>query len=267
MIVKVTSNSIIKCDNEYIKQKLIYILNNFISFYIFKINIEISIDNKNFYIKNEDIIQFHYLDLPNNIITSNNINSFLIKFKDYKNSFVFGKGPTFINRGKENNELYFGVNQTINILNNCDFFCANDLHNIYKIDDFSKIKYILIPEYLHINGAFNKKGHWFQVYEYLKDKFNGDIIIFNLRTCKYKNNQFINIPKCKTTSNVAVNFICIFLNLYIKKVTTYGVGIICNTNYNKKFIGNGEYKKDRINIIKNEIIDICNQYNITLIMK
>lgn len=267
MIIKVNSNSIIVCDNENIKNKLIFILKNFISYYILKINIKITIDNIQHNFERENVIQFHYLDLPDNIITIDNINNIIEELRGYNNSFVFGKGPTFENRVKKDNEIYFGVNQTVNILDNCDVFCANDLHNIYKINDFSKIKYVLIPEFLHINGQFDKNGYWFQVYEYFKDKFNGKIIIFNLRTCKYKNTQFIDIPRCKTTSNVAVNFICIFLNSFIKEINTYGIGIISNKNYNEKFIGNGEYKEYRINVIKNEIINICNKYNLTLRMK
>lgn len=264
MILEIKSDYKIVCNNKNIENEIKNIFEKFISYYIVNFDILININNTNYKFKKDDIIQFHYLDFPDNIITINNINNIIEELKGYNNSFVFGKGPTFKNRAKKDNEIYFGVNQTVNILDNCDVFCANDLHNTYKINDFSKIKYVLIPEYLHINGQFDKNGYWFQVYEYLKDKFNGKIIIFNLRTSKYKNKQFINIPNCKTTSNVAVNFICIFLNKFIKKVNTYGIGVNCTQDYNNLFVGNGEYKDNRIKIIRNEIINICNKYNLSL---
>lgn len=267
MIIEVISNYKIKCNDSTIEDKIKYILLNFISYYIVEKKSNVIINNIEYNLKKNDVLQFYYLDLPNNIITCDKINKFIKKFENkYNNSFVFGKGPTFINREKKINELYFGINQTVNALEYSDFFCANDLHNIYKINDFSKIKYILIPEYLHIEGKFNKNGHWYKVYEYLKDKFYGDIVIFNLRTNKYNNNQYITIPKCKTTSNVAVNFICIYLHKIIKKINTYGIGINCKQNYNNIFVGNGEYKDNRIKTIRDEIINICCQYNLNLNM-
>ena len=122
MIIKIKSNSIIDCSNEDIKKNLTYIFNNFISFYIFQIDIEIYIDEIKYFIKNSEVLQFYYLDIPQNIITNQKINDFLIKFKNNKLSCLFGKGPSFVNRDKKKTEIYFGINQTVNILNECDFF-------------------------------------------------------------------------------------------------------------------------------------------------
>ena len=183
--------------------------------------------------KEGDDIYFN-IKLSFNVIFKNEINKIGLNKYDY--ATIFGKGPSFKIIEKKSNELRCAINQASNIAKDVDFLCMNDHHNLFKIDldTYKNLKYLLIPEYLHIDGKFNKKGHWFKVYDYLKDKFNGEIIIFNLRTCKYKNTQFIDIPRCKTTSNVAVNFICIFLNSYIKEINTYGIGIISNKNYNEK---------------------------------
>lgn len=235
-----------------------------IGHYKFNGILNITLDNNNYQCSN--IVYFEYNNLPTNIITKDKMNDFVkLNLSKYNKAIVFGKGPSFINRKKENNnELYFGVNQSVNLLDNNDFLCINDHHNIYKITDLSKIKYILMPEYLHINGKFDVNGHWYNVYRDIKDKFKGHIIIYNLRSSPIKNDTYITIPECKTTGNTAVNFICIFLNKYIKELNTYGIGKFYNNNYHCDFVGNGNYNFPRIKRINSEIKKYCLDYKIKL---
>jgi|SaaInlStandDraft_7_1057024.scaffolds.fasta_scaffold04466_1 hypothetical protein len=237
---------------------------NHISYYKFNGTLNITLNGILYKLKN--IVYFKYNNLPFNIITKNNIDNFIkTELNNYNKAIIFGKGPSFISRKKENNnELYFGINQTVNFLDNNDFLCINDLHNIYKIDDISKIKYLLIPEYLHINGKFDINGHWYNVFKDIRFKFTGSIIIYNLRSSPIFNNQFITIPECKTTSNSAVNFICIYINKYINEIKTYGIGKNYKNNYHKNFIGNGNYKQNRINTINSEIKKNCLKFKIKL---
>lgn len=55
-------------------------------------------------------------------------------------------------------------------------------------------------------------------------------------------------------------------NEFIKKINTYGIGINCKQNYNNIFAGNGEYKDNRIKTIRDEIVNICYEYNLNLNM-
>ena len=120
------------------------------------------------------------------IIKKNNINTLINDFTNISNVRIFGKGDTFDNILKTSyEEFHIGINQTVNELSECDMLVINDLHNIYLIKDevFSKLKYILTPEYLHINCRFNLNGKWINVYDYLiKKKFIGKYIIYNLKS-------------------------------------------------------------------------------------
>ena len=262
MKIKLKEKNNLVSNDKNIESILSDIIKKYITFYEVVSDISFTLNDKNYKVKNKTLIIFEYI-YPDNVITYDKINKFKKMFKN-KNGCVFGKGPTFIIKNKQSNDIFFGINQTVNF-NDCDFFCANDLHNIYKVNDFSNIKYILIPEYLHINGRFNIKGYWYQIYEYLKDKFYGEFIIYNLRTSLYPNSKLITISKCKTSCNTAINFICIYTN--IKIINTYGIGVLSKDNYKNIFDGNGTYDTKRIKIIKNEITNICNKYCIKLIMK
>ena len=262
MKIKLKRINKIVSNDKNIESIISNIINNYITIYETKDNISFTINDQNYTVDCKTIIIFEYI-YPDNVITYDKINKFKKLFKNH-NGCVFGKGPTFINKNKLSNEIFFGINQTVNFID-CDFFCANDLHNIYKVNDYGNIKYILIPEYLHINGKFNIKGYWFQVYKYLKGKFNGEFIIYNLRTSLYPNNKLITIPKCKTSCNTAVNFICIFTN--IKTINTYGIGVISKDNYKNIFVGNGTYDAKRIKIIKSEMVEISNKYDVKLVIK
>ena len=199
------------------------------------------------------------------IIKKNNINTLINDFQNISKVRIFGKGVTFNNILKSSNEeFHIGINQTVNELSQCDMLVINDLHNIYLIKDevFTKLKYILTPEYLHINGLFNLNGKWTKVYDYLiQKKFIGKYVIYNLKTNPNPTSDYIDLPSCSTSCNNAVDFTCIFLNKYIKNIECYGIGIFSNTNnYNKIFVGNGKYNKEHTDKIQELIKDICKKY-------
>ena len=203
------------------------------------------------------------------IIKKNNINTLINDFTNISKVRIFGKGVTFDNILKTSyEEFHIGSNQTVNELSQCDMLVINDLHNIYLIKDevFKKLKYILTPEYLHINGKFNLNGKWTNVYDYLiKKKFIGKYIIYNFKTNPKPNPDYIDLPSFNTSCNNAVDFLCIFLNKYIKNIECYGIGIFSNTNnYNKLFVGNGKYTKEHTNKIQELIKSTCKKYLINV---
>ncbi len=200
------------------------------------------------------------------IIYINNISEITEEFKFINLVRVFGKGPSFeIIHKKSDSEFHIGINQATNFIPECDMLAINDLHNIYLInkDKLKTLKYILTPEYLHINQRFNINGHYSKVIDYLKENnFGGKYIVYNLRTNPNPNPNFISLPSRVSSSNNAVDFVCIFLNKYIKNVECYGIGLFLKENYNKKFVGNGHYNINTINYISKYIKIICDKYKI-----
>ena len=196
------------------------------------------------------------------IIYKKNIEIIKKKFSDYQNITIFGKGATFKNIPKEEKELRCAINQASNFLDDVDLICMNDLHNVYKIEDrvYNNLKYLIIPEYLHINQSYSKKGHWKKVEEYLKKKFNGYLIIYNLKTAPRQNPEFINLYTGFSSANNCFEFFSIYSNL--KLINLYGIGIYSKSNYHENFIGNGIYGPNRIFKIKNNIIQLAEKYEI-----
>jgi hypothetical protein len=207
------------------------------------------------------------------IIDKNKLES-IVGDDDFKNINlvrIFGKGPSFKNIEKidKENEFHIGINQTVNILTDVDMLVINDLENIYLIheDKLKNLKYILTPEYLHINQRFNINGYFVNVYEYLKQKkFTGKYIVYNLGTNRNPNPNYITLPSTLTSSNSALDFVCIFLNKYIKNIEFYGVGL-SGKNYHKLFTGNGTYNINRIHKISNHIKKTCELYKINYVLK
>ena len=211
-------------------------------------------ENEIFYIK--------MLIYPHKHITKRNIDWCISTFKQYTSAIIFGKGPTFASIKRDDNSiLYVGINQAANEMPECDMLVINDILNIYKIKDsvLMQLKYILLPEYMHINNEYNKEGYYMKVHNYIKDKFTGMIIIYNLKTTQKYNYNIIDLPSCISSSNTSNDFICMFLP--INNIKFYGVGISSTMNYNSLFTGNGLYNDDNISIIRNNIIETCNKYN------
>jgi|SaaInlStandDraft_5_1057022.scaffolds.fasta_scaffold00977_2 hypothetical protein len=218
--------------------------------------------NEKEYFFNEKIeLTINYI-FPENVYDKNKIKNLKL---DYNKVTLFGKGPTFKNIKKENNEFRCAINQASNIIDDVDLICMNDEHNIDLINDnvYKNLKYLLIPEYQHIKQYFNKNGHWINVYNKLKNKFNGIYIIYNLKTNKNPNKKLINLPSVFTSANNCIDFICLYTT--IKQIELYGIGMVSVSNYNELFIGNGNYTINRTNRIKILIENICKNNNIKCI--
>ena len=243
----VVNNQVFNCDPCIDQIKFLYIITEL----------------RKYKIKENHICCFIY---EKNIINIHNIDE-LNLFSNINLVRIFGKGPTFKNIRKRNdNELHFGINQTANFLDDIDVLVINDLHNIYKIDKnvFKKLSYVLIPEFLHINKTFNEKGNWIQVYHHIKDVFKGYYIIFNLFSNINSNPHLITINIGTSSVNTATQFVCdYFKNL--KKIEFYGTGVKSTLNYNNHFVGNGDYiNSNFIDRIVRDIKKSCKDISYTL---
>ncbi len=201
------------------------------------------------------------------VITKNNLNE-LKKLNEYNTCVVYGKGPTFKNDIiKQPKELRCAINQSCNYLEDVDFLCCNDAQAIYDIDKnkLKKIKFLLIPEYLHINNKFNVNGYWKKsIYNHIKDYFNGYYIIYNLITNPVPNSNIITLDSSLTSTNSLIEFISKFTN--IKEITTYGFGVIHPKQYNNlfKINKNAFYDSERIKKLKQHAIKTCKDGKINL---
>lgn len=204
------------------------------------------------------------------ILTKTNIKE-LNLFKTYKNAIVCGKGPTFkTNFTKNDTDLVCAINQTINHLDNVDMLCCNDIKSIQDADKekLKDLKFLLIPEYLHINDKFNENGYWEKsIYPLIKDYFNGYYIIYNLKSNPKPNPKYINLKSAITSSNNCVEFIALFTNINL--INLYGIAVYSENNYNTKFSDKElkvPYTRNRINFIKNHLIQIAKLYKIKMVI-
>ena len=177
-----------------------------------KKNLYIKLANNNFKIEENKILFFN-IKLFFNIIFKDNIAN--AELNKYNYATIFGKGPTFKVIDKKDNELRCAINQASNIAKDVDLLCMNDHHNLFKIelDTYKNLKYILIPEYLHIKEVFNKKGYFGNILNYLDGKFFGSLIIYNLITSKVKTPYFINLNTGISSGNTIYEFLCRYTNV------------------------------------------------------
>lgn len=221
-------------------------------------------NNKNIEIKENKIITLEYNDMK--MINALNISTISNELNNYNKVIIFGKGPTFKNIIRENNETFhIGINQASNILDDIDMIVINDIHNIFKImpKTIKKLKYILTPEYMNINLRYNENGYWKNAYIYLiNNGFTGKYIIYNLKNRKVHNNDIISLESYHTSANTAIEFICKFTK--IMNIHTYGVAN--GLNYGEGFIGNGKYDEKRIKYIYENIINLKNKYKKDIII-
>ena len=257
-----TSDKVIKYINKLIKKKK-YFFNFIVNNDLMGIDpafrkpkkLKIFLKDRQYTI-NEGNLVFFNIKLSFDVIFKNEIDK--IGLSNYNYATIFGKGPTFrmIDKNKELNELRCAINQASNVAKDVDFLCMNDHHNIFKIDldTYKNLKYLLIPEYLHINQQSCVEGYFVNILEYLDGKFFGNLIVYNLITSKKKTPYFIDLKTAKTSGNNCFEFICI--NTKIKKVDIYGMAKKSKNNYNNKFVGNGNYTDFIIDrIIK--VLDKC----------
>jgi hypothetical protein len=183
-----------------------------------------------------------------------NINDVKTYFNNKKKICVFGKGPTFQIRTKKEDEYFACVNNTINYIDNCDILVCNDIETFDKInlERLVNLKFILCPYHIHFKSKFHKTFTYNDVLKKISTYFTGKLIVYNLRTSNIEYPDF-----------TIIEFICKFL-LNIKNIELYGVGVFSNSNYNKIFtekIDDNFYNNKRINLIKNNIVNLCNEYN------
>lgn len=217
------------------------------------------------YIINENDFLELKLNFPSNIITIDKIEDIKNEMKSYDKVTIFGKGPSFKIVKKKEKELRCAVNQASNIIDNVDLICMNDHHNIFLINDdvYKNLKYLILPQYLHIKHNYSIDGYFMNIYKYLCEKeFKGKIIIYNLRTSKFITKYFIELNSAITSANNIFEYICKFTN--IKNVNTYGIGVDSKENYNKIFIGNGNYSNNRTLLIRNNMKMFSEHFKVTL---
>jgi hypothetical protein len=200
------------------------------------------------------------IELSFNIVFKNTIDK--IKLDKYNYATIFGKGDSFKLVDKKENELRCAINQAANIAKDVDFLCMNDHHNLFKIDidTFKNLKYILIPEYLHVKRIYDVRGYFVNILDYLNDKFFGNLIIYNLITAPTKTKYIIDLNTAISSGNNCFEFISKYTN--IKDIDIYGIGVPSkvNKNYNDIFVGNGDYTAHQLNIIKTLIKECSLEY-------
>ena len=215
--------------------------------------------DKQYNLKENENIYF-YIKLAFNIVFKNEING--IGLDKYNYATIFGKGPTFKNIDKKDKELRSAINQAGNFAKGLDLLCMNDHHNIFEINDkiYKNLKYLLIPEYMHINQKSSKEGYFETILEYLNNKFFGNLIIYDLKTSKKNTQYIIDLQTAQSSGNNCFEFIGKYTN--IKLIDLYGVGIKSKKKYNDNFIGNGLYTDDIIETIVKVLKDSANIYKL-----
>jgi len=144
----------------------------------------------------------------------------------------------------------------------------NDIETYDKINknNLKNVKLILTPVYPHyFTGKPNKDISIDYVLDKFKDKFNGKIVFYNLRSSEPVD-EYINLNAKLTSANNAVEFI---LNYFtnIKEIDFYGIGITNENGYSDIFENNKKkslklYNKKRILLIRNNIEKLCNNKNV-----
>lgn len=220
----------------------------------------LEIKNTSYQFEEESVIYFN-IKFSFNLILKHNFNN--LNFNKYNYATIFGKGPTFKNVNKKDKELRCAINQAANIAQDVDFLCMNDFHNIFKIDlkTYKNLKYLLIPEYMHINQKSRKEGYFVNVFEYLNKKFTGNLIIYDLMTSKKKTEYILNLDTAQSSGNNCFEFIGKYAN--IKLIDLYGVGIDNKRKYNKLFVGNGVYDETVIKKMKSLLKKNADTYKLT----
>lgn len=166
------------------------------------------------------------------IITLNNYESTMEYFNQFDTAVLFGKGETFQDRPRKDNELYLCGNNSINHLSECDILIMNDILATELIDkeSYSKVEYIMVPFRPHFKDGDPKHNlTYFEFIRRTQNYFTGDYIIINLPTCQGSPKEFFPLLTGWSVINTGVDFVGMYTN--IKKVETYGFavsGIYCN---------------------------------------
>jgi hypothetical protein len=191
-----------------------------------------------------------------------------LRFKlNKKKCFLFGKGSSlkYINKG--DNDLFICINDSLNLIKNCDILVLNDIESFHLIDKslLSEVKFILTPCYPHFNKKPSKDITYKESLKIFKNYFYGDYIIYNLKTIDVIDDRFITLNSKISGANNALDFIIDYLD--IDHVKTYGIGIISNDGYHDKFENqNRKFSNKYLKMISEDIIDRCKINSIKLEM-
>ena len=180
---------------------------------------------------------------------------------DFKNvtGVIFGKGPSFCNPLKKENEIHICVNDSINSIDFPDVLVFNDVESIYKVkqEKLDIVKIIVLPHRLHSN---DRKKHrqikWYSIKEEID--YKNEWFPYNIKS----SSPFEGLPHFEsalTSSNTAVEWAIL---MGIKNIKTYGIGK--SPGYHSSFKRtSGGYN---VNKIREEIVSRCEKNNINLMM-
>jgi hypothetical protein len=193
------------------------------------------------------------------IITKDFINK--LNFNQ-KKAVIFGKGSSFKVIKKDKNSLFICINNTINNID-ADILVVNDIESFNIIDKKSlsreSLKYIIIPHHPHKEHRPHNNITHLDIINNID--FNGDFIVYNLKTWKNPDDSFITLSSCLTGSNTALEWLIKFTN--IKEVETYGIG---NEEYHQLFKESilPLVSSEKSNLVKNDLIKVCIENDIKL---
>ena len=172
-------------------------------------------------------------------------------------SVVFGKGPTFCNPIKEDNQIHVCVNDSINEISEPDVLVFNDFETYKKLnpEKIKKVKVIVTPYFLHYEGL--KKRFLWSDLKNLMD-YKNIWFPYNLKTSPPVYG-YPNFDSALTSSNTAVEWLVL---MGVKKIKTYGIGT--KSGYSNLFVRTeGSYNVDHI---RQEITSRCNLNGVELQM-
>jgi hypothetical protein len=157
------------------------------------------------------------------IITRKNYNKTLEYFNQFDTAVLFGKGESFYDRPRKENELYLCGNNAINHLSECDILIMNDIIATELIDpeSYSKVEYIMIPIRPHLEDGLPKPHiTHFDFIKRIQKYYEGDYILISLPSCKNEPKEVFKLPSMASVINTGIDFIGLFTNIY--KIETYG---------------------------------------------
>lgn len=184
-----------------------------------------------------------------------------INFKGCE-AIVFGKGPSFCNPLKKDNQIHVCVNDTTNVINDPDIMVFNDEESINKIniEKLKQLKLIVLPYYPHVGRTARPDINvsWENIKSNFKD-LSCEWFPYNLKT-SLPVKGYPNFQSALTSSNTAIEFLIL---MGVKNITTYGIGT--EDGYSDSFKRtSGSYN---VSMIGQEIRRRCEVNNVRLKMK
>jgi hypothetical protein len=174
---------------------------------------------------------------------------------------VFGKGPSFCNPVKEDNQIHVCINDATSHIDEPDILVFNDTGSFDTIDKdkLKKLKLIVLPYHPHVGRSEkpNPNVTW-------EDVRNNNLHLkcewfpYNLKSSPPVAG-YVEFDSELTSSNTAVEFL---VRMGVKSIKTYGIGF--GSGYNPLFPNIGAVYN--VNSVKEEIIKRCSDNNVKLEM-